>query len=82
VRFTGGLVDTVTDADEQPTTGTGFGFGPADPAALVNAARRAMAAFADRKRWREIQRRAMAADFSWQRPALDYVAAYRSLVAR
>ncbi|MEP7158966.1 MAG: glycosyltransferase, partial [Chloroflexota bacterium] len=82
VRFTGGLVDTVIDTDQQPTTGNGFGFGPADPSALVFTARRAMAAFADRKRWREIQRRAMATDFSWQRPALDYVAAYRSIVAQ
>src|SRR5688572_6903820 len=81
VRVTGGLVDTVIDADYQPTTGTGFGFGPADPTALVWAARRATAAFADRKRWREIQRRGMAADFSWQGPANDYVAAYRRVMA-
>jgi len=82
VRFTGGLVDTVADADEEPTIGTGFGFGPADPAALVGAARRAIAAFSDRTRWREIQRRAMATNFSWAGPANDYVAAYRSLADR
>ena len=80
VRFTGGLVDTVTDADADPTNGTGFGFGPAEPAALVDACRRQMAAFHDRARWSAIVARAMAADFSWRRPALDYVAAYRSLV--
>jgi len=80
VRFTGGLVDTVIDADYQPDTGTGFGFGPAQPAALVEAVGRAMAAFTDRDRWAAIQQRAMATDFSWQRPALDYVAAYTRLI--
>jgi len=77
VRFTGGLVDTVTDADQDPANGTGFGFGPAEPQALVEACRRAMAAFGDSARWSAIVQRAMAADFSWRQPALDYVAAYQ-----
>ena len=81
VRFTGGLVDTVTDADKHPTSGTGFGFGPADPSALVDACQRAMAAHIDSPRWLEIQRRAMAADFSWRGPAREYVAAYRRAIA-
>ena len=38
VRSTGGLTDTVIDADEDPAAGTGFGFGPADPVALLDAA--------------------------------------------
>jgi starch synthase len=80
VRFTGGLVDTVSDADSEPDRGTGFGFGPAEPAALVEACRRALAAFNDRARWSAIQQRAMAADFSWRQPALDYVAAYTRLI--
>jgi starch synthase len=77
VRFTGGLVDTVIDADEQPDSGTGFGFGPADPWALVEAVGRAVGAYFDRERWATIVQHAMATDFSWRRPALDYVAAYR-----
>ena len=80
VRFTGGLVDTVIDADYQPDTGTGFGFGPAQRAALVEAVGRAMAAFADRDRWAAIQQRAMATDFSWRGPAHEYVAAYRRML--
>jgi starch synthase len=80
VRFTGGLVDTVIDADYQPDTGNGFGFGPAEPAALVEAVGRALAAYADRDRWAAIQQRAMATDFSWRGPAAEYVAAYRRLL--
>jgi starch synthase len=79
VRFTGGLVDTVIDADFQPDTGNGFGFGPPDPEALIEAVARAMAAYADRDRWSAIVGRAMAADFSWRSPAQQYVDAYRTL---
>jgi starch synthase len=79
VRFTGGLVDTVIDADDQPDTGNGFGFGPAEPTALVDAVGRALAAFADRGRWAAIQQRAMATDFSWRGPAQQYVDAYQRL---
>ncbi len=77
VRATGGLVDTVVDADAQPETGNGFSFGPSEPQALFDACRRAMVALADRPRWHAIQQRAMATDFSWSGPAREYVAAYR-----
>jgi starch synthase len=77
VRRTGGLVDTVIDADQDPASGTGFSFGPADPVALAEACGRAMAALADEPRFRRIQHNAMAADHSWHRPAREYVAAYR-----
>ncbi len=80
VRATGGLVDTVVDADAQPLAGTGFSFRPSDPQALIDACRRAMAAMADQPRWRTIQQRAMATDFSWSGPARDYVAAYRRAI--
>ncbi|MEP7360969.1 MAG: glycogen/starch synthase [Chloroflexota bacterium] len=80
VRFTGGLVDTVIDADEHPDTGTGFGFGPADPWALIEAVGRALAAYVEPERWSAVVQRAMATDFSWRQPALEYVAAYRKLI--
>ena len=80
VRFTGGLVDTVIDADYQPGEGNGFGFGPAEPGALIEAVARAMAAYEDRPRWASIQGRAMAADFSWRGPAQEYAEAYRRLL--
>jgi starch synthase len=76
VRATGGLVDTVVDADAQPAVGNGFVFGPAEPDALVDACVRASEALADRPRWEAIRARAMATDFSWAGPAREYVAAY------
>ncbi len=76
VRATGGLADTVVDADAERDTGTGFVFGPAESAALYEACRRTIAAYEDAPRWEAIQQRAMAVDNSWAGPARDYVAAY------
>jgi starch synthase len=80
VRATGGLADTVIDADAQPETGNGFTFLNPDPGALIDACRRALVALADGRRWSDIQARAMAVDFSWRGPAREYVAAYRKAI--
>lgn len=75
VRSTGGLRDTVADY-QLGGRGTGFAFGPAEPAALAGALRRALAAFADRRRWRGLQRRGMALDHSWAASAKRYAEVY------
>jgi len=80
VRRTGGLADTVIDADDQPQAGNGFSFDNADSESFAHACQRAMAAIANRPRWREIQARGMAADHSWRGPAREYVAAYRRAI--
>jgi starch synthase len=77
VRASGGLADTVNDADEDRDQGTGFVFGPADPAALVGAVERALEAMGDPRRFAHIQAAGMARDHSWRVPAGEYVAAYR-----
>ena len=68
VRRTGGLADTVFDADAQPD-GNGFVFGPAEPAALLDAATRTIAAWHDRPRWSALIARGMVIDHSWDGPA-------------
>lgn len=72
-RATGGLRDTITEAH------TGFLFAEASASAMAGALQRAMAAFSDPDGWREMQKAAMAEDFSWERSALEYAALYRSL---
>jgi starch synthase len=76
VRATGGLVDTVEDYDPALDDGTGFRFGPATPAALVDAIDRALAVKQDGPRWRRLVRRGMARDFGWERSAAQYVELY------
>jgi starch synthase len=73
VRATGGLDDTI---DKE----TGFKFTDYTGAALGEAARLAIAAFADGTAWRETMLRGMAKDFSWRRSAAEYSALYRRLL--
>ena len=72
-RATGGLVDTIVDG------ATGFLFKGAESAALVAAVRRALGVYEERGRWRELQRAAMARDFSWAEAARQYAALYQRL---
>ena len=81
VRRTGGLADTVRDADEDVSAGDGFVFGAADPSALAAAASRAVAAYRVAPRWHAIMARAMARDFSWDASAPRYVEAYERAIA-
>jgi starch synthase len=76
VRSTGGLADTVADADEDPEGGTGFTFRRYEAGALKDAISRALAAYADRPRWEAIRRRGMEKDFSWDASARAYALLY------
>jgi len=80
VRLSGGLADTVLDADEDPENGDGFVFGPATAAALTDAVARALTAMSDPTRFRRIQAQGMSRDHSWREPAKAYEAAYRRIV--
>ncbi len=82
VRHSGGLADTVVDADADPTRGTGFVFGPAEPEALIDAVGRAIVALRDGPRFAHVQANGMARDHSWRVPARQYEAAYRRIIAR
>jgi starch synthase len=81
VRAVGGLADTVKDADKSPK-GTGFVFQDYTPAALLEALQRALATFANRKKWRALQVAGMALDHSWDRSAREYVKIYKRAITR
>lgn len=83
VRRTGGLADTVVDATEAALadgTATGFAFDDESGEALLAAAERAVAVYRDPPRWREMVRRAMTRDFSWEAAAQGYLALYSELI--
>jgi len=83
VARTGGLVDTVRDETESPGRGTGFMMRGRTAADLLEAARRGMVfRRAHPARWRELQRRAMAEDFSWNRAAREYADLYQKALER
>jgi starch synthase len=83
VHDTGGLHDSVVDCNAatlSDKTATGFVFAPATAAALLAAVKRAIAAYEDRRTWRQLQKSGMARDFSWDASAQRYVALYESLL--
>ena len=82
VARTGGLADTVIDANEAALAAgvaTGFVCEPDSAASLAWAIARATALFATPPAWRRLQRQAMKADFSWKRGGARYADLYRRL---
>ncbi|KAJ8761784.1 hypothetical protein K2173_004596 [Erythroxylum novogranatense] len=86
VRKTGGLYDTVFDVDHdkeraeaQGLEPNGFSFDGADTAGVDYALNRAMTTWYDARDWfYSLCRRVMQQDWSWNRPALDYVELYHA----
>lgn len=79
VHATGGLVDTVETFDPLEDRGTGWAFPTFSVEGLVEAMGWALYTFrGHRDAWRGIQRRGMERDFSWERSARAYLAAYEA----
>jgi starch synthase len=82
VHATGGLLDSVVDTTPQTLAGktaTGFVFSPMARPSFMAALNRALAAYRDKKVWRQLQKTGMAKDFSWDASAQRYVELYESL---
>jgi len=82
VARTGGLADTVIDANEAALSAgvaTGFQFSPVDEPSLQNALQRSASAYADQNLWTKLQSNGMSADVSWDRSAAHYTDLYRQL---
>ncbi len=78
VRATGGLDDTI---DEQPSGGgNGFKFWGYSSSALMDALLRALGTFKNKDEWTRIMRRGMLQDFSWEKPAHEYVRVYERVI--
>ena len=83
VARTGGLADTVIDANEaalRAGAATGFQFSPVAAAPLADAVDRTCDAFADRKLWSAMVRRAMRHPVGWDASAEAYAAIYSELI--
>ena len=83
VRRTGGLADTVVDANAVTLadgSATGFVFEDGYADALLGAVQRAVALYPEKASWRQVMQQAMTRDFSWEASARQYLALYRELV--
>jgi starch synthase len=76
VSATGGLKDTVIDYGVKGS-GTGFVYSPNEPPHLSHTIRAAIEIYSDQRRWRGLQLRGMAKDFSWERSARQYLNLYQ-----
>ena len=79
-RATGGLADTVIDADGSQD-GNGFLFRDYSIDELEQAIHRALWAKGNEERWHNIMLNAMNADFSWDNSAKEYVKLYNDIIA-
>ncbi|MEO0396712.1 MAG: glycogen synthase GlgA [Cyanobacteria bacterium P01_A01_bin.137] len=76
VRRTGGLVDTVSHHDPVNGQGTGYCFDRYEPLDLFTCMVRAWEGFHYKPFWKELQKRAMAENFSWENSAIEYIKLY------
>jgi starch synthase len=77
VRATGGLDDTITQYDPFSKKGNGFKFVRYDAKQFLNTIKEAIGFYSQPEHWKQLQRNAMAADFSWKRSAEAYIQLYR-----
>ena len=79
VRRTGGLADTVVDANNQSIsdrTASGFIFNEPSAESMISALSRALALYRDPLHWRLLQLQAMTRRFGWDTSAAAYMALY------
>lgn len=84
VARTGGLVDTVIDANEAALSArvaTGFQFTPINADGFRQALRRVFKAWGDPKIWARLQKQGMKSDVSWESSATRYADLYFSLLS-
>lgn len=86
VHPVGGLKDTVIDCDDSSKPASqrnGLTFSPATPSACRSTLDRALSLFrSDPASYAALQKRGLAADFSWQRPTQEILKIYRSLLKK
>lgn len=83
VHETGGLKDTVVPFNEQTNGGMGFSFSRFDKEDMLDALRRALDVYYGKKEaWGILINNAMSSDYSWKKPAGEYMRLYENLLER
>lgn len=72
-RKTGGLADTIENFRPEKGRGDGFLFKEYDPYALLFTISRAYTCFFFKEEWKNLIKRAMKKDFSWEKSAREYI---------
>ena len=80
-RKTGGLADTIEDFYPGENQGTGFLFENMEAQELLIAMIRAFVNWRHKSEWKNLQKRVMEKDFSWDRSARDYIDLFKKVIA-
>ena len=78
VRETGGLKDSVNDAGGE--NGNGFTFKTFDALDMLDAVKRGLELYGNKRKWNALVKRAMNCDFSWNKSAEKYMEMYCQLL--
>ncbi len=82
VRETGGLADTIRNANPGRGTGNGFTFRKYDSKEMLNAIKFAVEVYREKNIWEVMMLRGMRQDFSWKASAEKYVDLYLKAVEK
>jgi len=85
VRETGGLADTIIDANDENLkngTATGFTMKGYFAAELLFSIDRALELYKSKAQWRSLIRNAMKQDWSWEKSANQYVELFKSVLGK
>lgn len=79
VRKTGGLRDTIEIYNKYTGEGTGFGFENYDAHDMLYAINNALEVYGDQRTWKQLVKRDMQQDFSWEESAKKYIELYKKI---
>lgn len=82
VRATGGLDDTIVQFDPQAGSGTGFKFEKEDALEFLNAIKKALEVYKNKKAWMRLMKNAMKESFTWEKSAQKYIELYKKALAK
>ena len=80
VHAVGGLADTVTPFHPEEKTGNGITFQSLHPYDMLDAIHRSIELFYNKPLWRALRKNAMQSDYSWKKPAQEYLAIYQEIL--
>ncbi|PIU42441.1 MAG: glycogen synthase GlgA [Candidatus Omnitrophica bacterium CG07_land_8_20_14_0_80_42_15] len=80
VRAVGGLDDTITDYTQNKREGNGFKFNQANKDDFMNAFKRALSTYKNKKEWEKLVLKVMGLDFSWEQSAKEYTRVYKTIM--
>ncbi|MEW5921443.1 MAG: glycogen synthase GlgA [Bacillota bacterium] len=82
VRETGGFKDTVSSYNEMSGIGNGFTFANYNAYDMINAVKKALAVYRDKKAWEAMVAGALREDHGWAGPARQYLDLYKQLAGQ